>query len=60
MAQRTAGTSATWQALARSVFSGGLAGIVSGVVFVGVGSRLTVRFRKIAGDVVAPLFAPAP
>jgi hypothetical protein len=32
-----------WPALFRSIFSGGLAGLIAGVVFLGVGSRLAMR-----------------
>ncbi|NQW22672.1 MAG: hypothetical protein HQ475_04410 [SAR202 cluster bacterium] len=33
-----------WSLLFRSIFSGGLAGVLAGVLFLGIGSRLAMRF----------------
>ena len=32
-----------WALLSRSIFSGGLAGVIAGVLFLGIGSRLAMR-----------------
>ena len=43
----TASDTPKWALLSRSIFSGGLAGLLAGILFLGIGSRLAMRIVAI-------------